>query len=114
MSINKRVREARQALKLSQTKFAKGISISNGYIAGLELETRKVNDRLIKLIHAAYGVSENWLKNGEGDMFIHTPDEKLERVKSYFKELNPEFQNYLLKQIDLLLELQSSTNKHED
>lgn len=58
MSIHERIREIRQALGLSQAKFAKDISISSGYVAGLELGNRKVNDRLIKLICAQYNVNE--------------------------------------------------------
>ena len=42
MSIHERIREIRQALGLSQAKFAK--DISSGYVAGLELGNRKVND----------------------------------------------------------------------
>lgn len=52
MSIHERIREIRQALGLSQSKFAKDIFIFSGYVAGLELGHRKVNDRLIKLICA--------------------------------------------------------------
>ena len=37
MSINQRIKLLRQELNLSQAKFAKKISISNGYIAGIEL-----------------------------------------------------------------------------
>ena len=58
MSIHERIREIRQALGMSQAKFAKDISISSGYVAGLELGHRKVNDRLIKLICAQYNVNE--------------------------------------------------------
>lgn len=58
MSIHERIREIRQALGLSQAKFAKDISIFSGYVAGLELGHRKVNDRLIKLICAQYNVNE--------------------------------------------------------
>lgn len=58
MSIHERIREIRQALGLSQAKFAKDIFIFSGYVAGLELGHRKVNDRLIKLICAQYNVNE--------------------------------------------------------
>jgi transcriptional regulator with XRE-family HTH domain len=58
MSINLRIKQIRKTLNLSQAKFAKEISISNGYIAGIELENRKVNDRIVKLICAMYGVNE--------------------------------------------------------
>lgn len=40
MFIHERIREIRQALGLSQAKFAKDISISSGYVAGLELGNR--------------------------------------------------------------------------
>ena len=58
MSIHERIREIRQALGLSQAKFAKDISIFSGYVAGLELGHRKVIYRLIKLICAQYNVNE--------------------------------------------------------
>ena len=38
MTINQRVKQVRQALNLSQAKFAKALSMSNGYVAGIELE----------------------------------------------------------------------------
>lgn len=40
MSIHERIREIRQALGLSQAEFAKDISISSGYVVGLELGNR--------------------------------------------------------------------------
>lgn len=74
MTINQRVKQVRQALNLSQAKFAKEISISNGYIAGIELENRNVNDRIIKLISATFNVNEHWLRTGEGDMQVIMSD----------------------------------------
>lgn len=106
MSTNQRIKQVRQALSLSQAKFAADISISNGYIAGIELENRKVNDRIIKLICATYNVNEDWLKTGKGNMFNLSPDPRTEHAMSIFKRLNPEFQNYALDQIEKLLQLQ--------
>ena len=110
MSVNHRVKHIRQALGLSQVKFAIGISVSNGYIAGIELGNRKVNDRLVKLICSAYNVNEHWLKTGDGEMFRRPPDDKLERAVSIFPKLSPEFQDYVLQQIDKLLEIQNNGN----
>lgn len=109
MSINQRIREIRKALDLSQVKFAEGIAISNGYIAAIELGKRDVNERMIKLISFVYNVSERWLRTGEGEMFRNTADDKLERLTHCFKELQPEFQDYLLQQIDHLINLQEKT-----
>lgn len=119
ITINQRIKEVRLALGLSQAKFAKAISISNGYIAGIELGNRNVNDRLIKLISVTFNVRENWLKNGEGNMFSEQPNQLLELASATFKELKPAYQEYIIKQIDQLLEIQQNeniepNNKEED
>ena len=106
MSVNQRIKQVRQALNISQAKFAKAISISNGYIAGIELENRNVNDRIIKLICITFNVNENWLRTGKGDMFNESTNQMAEIALSTFRELKPDYQNYVLKQIDHLLELQ--------
>ncbi len=106
MSINQRVKEVRAALGLSQAKFAKEISVSNGYIAGIELGKRGVNDRLVKLICAAFQVREEWLREGKGEMFQPAPNALSQRMEGIFRELRPEFQAYVLDQIVRLLELQ--------
>jgi Predicted transcriptional regulators len=107
MSINQRIKQVRQELHLSQAKFAKEISISNGYIASIELGNRTVNNRIIKLICTAFNVSEEWLRKGEGDMFAGPPDHIAKLAMNMFKDLKPEFQKYVLQQINQLLELQN-------
>jgi transcriptional regulator with XRE-family HTH domain len=103
MTINERIRQARQALGLNQAEFAKGIFISAGYVAGLECGHRKANDRILHLISLVFGVSEAWLKTGEGAMFYKTPEEKVTRMKELFNALPPRFQDYALEQLELLL-----------
>ncbi|MDR2375951.1 MAG: helix-turn-helix domain-containing protein [Treponema sp.] len=107
MSVNERIRAVRQAVKLSQVNFAKAIYISNGYLAEIELGNRRVNERHIQLVCSVFGVNKHWLQNGEGGMFDSASQLKLERVVALFKELRPSFQDYALKQIDQLLELQN-------
>jgi transcriptional regulator with XRE-family HTH domain len=106
MLIHERIKEVRHTLKLSQSKFAKATYISSSYLAEIELGNRIVNERLIQLITTTFGVNKKWLQTGEGSMFHTTTEQNLERIVSLFKELNPEFQEYVLKQLDLLLELQ--------
>ena len=105
MSIHERIREIRQALGLSQAKFAK--DISSGYVVGLELGNRKVNDRMIKLICTQYNVNEAWLRDGTGEMFRSASDSRLERIIALFHQLEPAFQDYVLEQTDRLLALQN-------
>jgi len=103
MTISKRIRHIRQTLNMSQVEFAKAIYISNGYIAELECEHRRVNERIIHLISLTFGVNEKWLKTGEGDMFFRTQGERLQRMISLFNELPPKFQDYVTQQIEQLL-----------
>lgn len=105
VSIHERIREIRQALGLSQAKFAK--DISSGYVPGLELGNRKVNDRMIKLICTQYNVNEAWLRDGTGEMFRSASDSRLERIIALFHQLEPAFQDYVLEQTDRLLALQN-------
>ncbi|GMO19538.1 MAG: helix-turn-helix domain-containing protein [Spirochaetaceae bacterium] len=103
MTVNERIREARKALNMTQIEFARAICISDGYIAELENEHRNANDRIIRLISLTLGVSEEWLKTGEGDMFFKTPSEKIKRLINLFSDLPPKFQDYVMSQIELLL-----------
>ena len=107
MTINERIKELRNTLKLSQRAFAKAIYVSNGYLAGIELGHNEVKNRLVHLISSAFSVNKHWLLTGEGRMFNSTPKEKLERIASLFNELYPEYQDFVLKQIDELIELQN-------
>ena len=103
MTVNERVKHLRTTLKLSQASFAQAIYISNGYIAELESANRRVNDRIIHLISLNFGVSESWLKTGEGSMFFTTPAEKLQQMTALFNKLPPKFQDYVMVQIEQLL-----------
>jgi len=105
MSVSNRIKEARKALKMSQKDFAKAICISNSYLADVENDYPKVNDRIIRLISITFGVNENWLKEGEGEIFYKSPNEKMTRLVSIFNELPPDFQDYVLQQIEQLLTL---------
>lgn len=111
MSINQRVKEVRQTLGMSQSKFAKALSMSNGYIAGIELEHNKVNDRIVKLMRFILNVNEQWLRTGEGHMFDKTPDPLAELAASNFKKLKPVYQEYIIKQMEQLLEIQNQESK---
>jgi transcriptional regulator with XRE-family HTH domain len=106
LSVNQRIKQVREALRLSQVQFSRVISLSSGYLAGVETEKRKVNNRLIKLICSSFRVDEEWLRTGIGEMFNQNPDEGFTKLVSLYKELTPAFQAYILKQIDLLLEMQ--------
>jgi transcriptional regulator with XRE-family HTH domain len=104
-TLHGRVKQVRLALKLSQAKFCKGILLTGGHYAEIELGNRPVNPRMIKLIAVTYGVNEGFLKTGKGKMFDQKPDLKLANMISIFQELPPDFQDYILLQIEQLKKL---------
>jgi len=102
-SINQRIKELRKKLGLNQRDFSTLISLSSGYIAGIEVNLRKVNDRVIKLVVSEYGVNEDWLRFGKGDIFTERKiNEKAARITSLFNDLPPHYQDVVLGMIELL------------
>jgi transcriptional regulator with XRE-family HTH domain len=118
--VNRRIRQVRQALSLSQTDFSRAICVSNGYTAEIENEHRAANGRISRLVCLTFGVNETWLKTGEGEMFQRSPAAKQERLLSLFSGLDPQFQDYTLTVIGHLLKLQeehltgSFSHNHKD
>lgn len=75
----------RKILKLTQEALAAGLGIDRGHVGNIENESRYPSENLIKHFCLRYGVSETWLKTGEGEMFI-SPEENLEHIIARFGE----------------------------
>jgi len=102
-SVNRRIKELRKKKGLNQRDFSKMLALSEGYISGVEINLRKVNDRIIKLIVAEFGVNEEWLRTGNGEMFMEEKsDVKAARISSLFDDLPPHYQDVVLGTIELL------------
>lgn len=106
VSINQRVKQIREALELSQRNFSMLLSVSHGYIAGIETEIRKVNNRLVKLMVSEFSVNENWLRHGSGEMFTQNPDERFTKLVGLFRELSPKYQQFIYTVIESLLKME--------
>jgi len=112
MTINERIKELRQTLSKSQREFASAVYVSHGYLSEIETGRKEVKDRLIHLISSAFSVNKHWLLTGKGRMFNSTPQEKMKKMTALFNELYPEYQDFVLKQIDELIELQNSKQEN--
>ena len=66
--MNKRMKEAREARKLSQLKTAELIGITSSGYSKLEKGTNNPSDRTIALFCQQLSISESWLRTGEGEM----------------------------------------------
>lgn len=112
-SINERIKILRKNINLTQKEFAQKICVSTSFQTLTELNQKKVLPRHIKLIVTAFGVNEQWLRTGEGEMFEKdvTPDYKVIETVDIFKQLNPFFQDLMLEQMNKLLEYEKMEKK---
>lgn len=72
--MNERFKEIRKALELSQEKFGERLGVTKTAISKIESGTNNPTDTIIKLLCNEYNVNEEWLLNGDGEMFL-TPEE---------------------------------------
>ena len=83
--MNERIKELRKVLNLTQQEFADKLNIKRGAIANYEIGRNEPIDAVISLICKEFNVNEDWLRNGEGEIFKErSPSEE---VGYYVEEL---------------------------
>ena len=104
--VNKRIKQLRTVLQISQREFWKQVFISQSSLGEIETGVRKVNNRIIQLICSQFNINKEWITNGQGDMFdVEKPDLNLEHLIEVYKKLDKPLQVYLLEQSECLLKL---------
>lgn len=68
--MNERIRELIKALNMKQAEFAKRIGVSRPFVSELCSGNKKPSDRTVADICREFNVNEQWLRTGEGDMFL--------------------------------------------
>lgn len=76
--MKERIKELRKALHMTQAEFGAVIGLGNTAIAGYEIGRRDPSDAVILSICREFGVSEAWLRYGDGAMF--PPQTRNERL----------------------------------
>ena len=76
--MKERIKELRTALHMTQAEFGAMIGLGNTAIAGYEIGRRDPSDAVILSICREFGVSEAWLRYGDGAMF--PPQTRNERL----------------------------------
>ena len=107
--MNKRLKELRKALKMTQAEFAAKLEMAQNSYSKIELGENSLTEKNIKLICLIYGVNETWLRTGEGGMFdigLKPKNEDEEGLLYMFRLLSPEMQAFVLRKIDECLQLE--------
>ncbi len=68
--MDKRLKELRKQLGLTQQEFAERLGIKRNAVTNYEVGRNEPADMVISLICREFNVSERWLRTGEGEPFI--------------------------------------------
>lgn len=84
MNIGDRIKELRKTvLEMTQDEFSEKIGIKRSGLSLVEIGRNNPSDQTIRSICREFGVSESWLRYGEGEMKIQlTRDEEIANMIS--------------------------------
>lgn len=80
MTQNERVKEIRKSLGLTLEKFSERIGVTRGSMSNIENGNRNLTEQMTKSICREFSVDYMWLTTGEGEMFIDSDDDFIERI----------------------------------
>lgn len=80
MTQGERVKEVRKSLDLTLEKFGERLGVGKTAISNIEKGNRNLTEQMTKSICREYSVDYIWLTTGEGEMFIETDDDFIERI----------------------------------
>lgn len=102
--MNERLKKLRKALDLTQQEFADRIGIKRNSFANYETGRNTPIDAIIISICREFNVSEDWLRDGIGDMFLPT-DRNADIAKLTKQLLNEESDSFKNRFVSMLANL---------
>lgn len=103
--INKRIKEIREDINLSQQKFGEKLGVSRDVISNIENNRVEVKTVFITHMCEVFNVNKCWLETGEGEKFI---------VQEYDIILGEAFANITISENENLRELIINISKLND
>lgn len=82
-----RLKLLRKHLGISQETFASRLNLKRGTIAAYEVGNQEPSERTLIDIVRVFGVNEQWLRSGEGEMFPVPSDSSGEEFAKYAEQL---------------------------
>ena len=92
-----RIKKIRKQNGLTQTAFGERIGVKGNTVTTYENGTRVPSDAVISLICREFNVSEEWLRTGQGEMFVEKTES--EELAAFFGDLlkdEPDFRHRLI------------------
>lgn len=104
MTLGERIKKVRRSLDLTQQKFAEKIGTTQNTIANYEIGHRNPSASAFNNICKTFNVSEDWLRTGEGEMFVQRAekDELAAAVERLITGESAEFKQRLVNALSTL------------
>ncbi len=80
MTQGERVREIRKSLGLTLEKFGEKLGVKKNAISQIETGRNSLTDQMTKSICREFGVDYIFLTTGEGEMFVDSDDDFIEKI----------------------------------
>ena len=80
MTQGERIKEVRNTLGLTLEKFGDRLGVTKVAISNIEKGNRNLTEQMTKAICREFNVDYIWLTTGDGEMFIDTDDDFIERI----------------------------------
>ena len=107
MTENERVKEVRMAQSLTLEKFGERIGLQKSAISRIERGVYSMTDQTRHSICREFGISEEWLRNGTGNMYDNI--EKSARLMEWAVDIMKEKDDSIKKKVvNLLMSLNES------
>ncbi len=104
MTQGERIKYLRKDQKLTLEKFGECLGVSKTAISRLENEERNLTEQMFRSICREFNVREEWLRTGEGEMYVHLT--RSEKITGFAAEvLNDEEESFRRRLLEALSDL---------
>lgn len=101
--MNERIKQLRKQLGLTLEKFGERLGVSKVAISLIENGKNALTDQMLKSIRREFNVREEWLRTGEGDMFVQMSRD--EEIISFIQSVQNDGNSFKKKFIKMLASL---------
>ena len=105
--LNERLKLLRKELHITLDQFGERVGVTKSAISNIENGNRSLTEQMIKSICREFDVNEEWLRNGEGSMFVErTRDEEIAKFIGTIQSVDDD--SFMKKFISMLAKLDES------
>jgi transcriptional regulator with XRE-family HTH domain len=103
--MKERLKQLRKSLGLTQSEFGGKIGMTDAAVSHMESGRTAISKQNIRLICLTFGVREEWLEMGNGEMLDDEAllSEKEKRLLELFRKLSPKAQAMIIEYVEKLL-----------